>query len=406
MHKRLKAFTLIELLVVIAIVGILSGFIFVSMNSAINASKDAKREADVAAIAKAIMAYSSSSGIYPVDTSCDIVATGGCSTLPTNLQNYLTTLPRDPNGVAYYRYASPDNGATCTVTATLSDGSTYTYTCGGGFSKSSSPFVGWLHKKTITYSVLSQDYQIKLSIPSGAGGCEGNCMADFSDLRFASSNGTVLNYWIESTTSPAIVWVKALNGSTSFNMYYGKTGVTTTANGDNTFEFFDHFDGSVMNTLKWSNNGKTTPSVGGSRIYNGSSAIVYEALSLQGFSYNTREIIYGNYRTSGYDASVIGYSPRLLGQAVLNWQGNSTQNTGKSSGIDYRWEIIRNNSTNSILNINNAYALTDSYNASTSNQIDFYSSNGSTSGFSVDYIFIGKYQSSEPTPIIGGESSN
>jgi uncharacterized protein (TIGR02145 family)/prepilin-type N-terminal cleavage/methylation domain-containing protein len=134
MLRRRKAFTLIELLVVIAIVAILSGFIFVYMGSAVNTAKDAKREADVATIAKAIMAYSASSGTYPIDTSCDIVATGGCSTLPANIQNYLITLPRDPNGVAYYRYASPDNGATCTVTATLSNGNIYTYTCGGGFS--------------------------------------------------------------------------------------------------------------------------------------------------------------------------------------------------------------------------------------------------------------------------------
>ena len=57
MHKRFKAFTLIELLVVIAIMGILSGFIFVSMSSAINSANDAKRKESVNSLRKAILAY-------------------------------------------------------------------------------------------------------------------------------------------------------------------------------------------------------------------------------------------------------------------------------------------------------------------------------------------------------------
>ncbi|MFA5368649.1 MAG: prepilin-type N-terminal cleavage/methylation domain-containing protein, partial [Candidatus Paceibacterota bacterium] len=67
-----RAFTLIELLVVIAIVGILSGFIFVSMSGATNAAKDAKRKSDLAAIAKAVTMYSiQNSGSLPsTDTAC------------------------------------------------------------------------------------------------------------------------------------------------------------------------------------------------------------------------------------------------------------------------------------------------------------------------------------------------
>jgi prepilin-type N-terminal cleavage/methylation domain-containing protein len=61
-----RAFTLIELLIVIAIVGILSGFVIVSMNGAINSAKDARRKADLSTISKAILEYSAqNNNAYP-----------------------------------------------------------------------------------------------------------------------------------------------------------------------------------------------------------------------------------------------------------------------------------------------------------------------------------------------------
>jgi len=42
-----KAFTLIELLVVIAIIGILAGFIIVSMGGASDAANDSRRKTDI-----------------------------------------------------------------------------------------------------------------------------------------------------------------------------------------------------------------------------------------------------------------------------------------------------------------------------------------------------------------------
>jgi prepilin-type N-terminal cleavage/methylation domain-containing protein len=91
-----RAFTLIELLVVIAIVGILSGFIFVSMNSAITSAKDAKRKADMSSIEKALMTYGAQHGSYPIEaTECDI--NSNCNTLAAALvPAYLGVLPSDP----------------------------------------------------------------------------------------------------------------------------------------------------------------------------------------------------------------------------------------------------------------------------------------------------------------------
>lgn len=144
-----RAFTLIELLVVIAIIGILSGFIFVSMSTSINAGKDARRRADVSNISKSLLAYqaSNSSSINPSSVTsctsncaaCIISGTGvDCPVAVLDmLKNVLPNLPSDVDSTnTQYKYQS-NGGADCVITATLSSAQTYTYTCGSGFAQSS-----------------------------------------------------------------------------------------------------------------------------------------------------------------------------------------------------------------------------------------------------------------------------
>ncbi|MFA5009491.1 MAG: FISUMP domain-containing protein [Candidatus Paceibacterota bacterium] len=131
LKNKTKAFTLIELLVAIAIVGILSGFVIVSLNNATNAAKDAKRKSDIGAIQRSLMVYSVQNGdTYPsTDTyPCNIGST--CTNLATDLQPYLPNLPTDPNG-GYYTYTYADGSFT--IAATLSNGNTYSYTSSSGF---------------------------------------------------------------------------------------------------------------------------------------------------------------------------------------------------------------------------------------------------------------------------------
>src|SRR5574344_2010717 len=123
MHRNLKvypmkslqfnrAFTLIELLVVIAIVGVLTGFIFVSMNGAVNSAKDAKRKADLSTISRAILEYmAQNNNAYPytaTTTACNLCNNDSCSSPCTgfyaNIQPYLANIPIDPNGSTYYTY--------------------------------------------------------------------------------------------------------------------------------------------------------------------------------------------------------------------------------------------------------------------------------------------------------------
>src|SRR5574343_955876 len=102
-----KGFTLIELLVVIAIIGILSGMIIISMNVAINASKDAKRKSDIGTLQRSLMVYGvQNNNTYPSTDTYPCTIGGGttpCTNLATALLPYIASLPTDPNG-GYYTY--------------------------------------------------------------------------------------------------------------------------------------------------------------------------------------------------------------------------------------------------------------------------------------------------------------
>ena len=80
------------------------------------------------------------------------------------------------------------------------------------------------------------------------------------DLRFTKNDGTtLLSFWVEKVegTSPnrvAYCWVKIndnLDNNVDIYCYYGNSNATNVSNGDDTFIFFDDFNGSSLDTNKW-----------------------------------------------------------------------------------------------------------------------------------------------------------
>ena len=67
-----RGFTLIELLVVIAIIGLLASVVLVSLNSARQKSRDARRLADIKQMANAMEIYFSDCKSYPIGTNVDL----------------------------------------------------------------------------------------------------------------------------------------------------------------------------------------------------------------------------------------------------------------------------------------------------------------------------------------------
>ncbi len=116
-----KGFTLIEVSMVIAIIGLLSSIVLVSMNTAKEKARDAKRKSDLNQIRKALEVSVNNRGYYPGDGQCNDKST--CWNSANPIWRYLVTedkllsdLPVDPiNDATYYYYYEPNsfNQGTC-----------------------------------------------------------------------------------------------------------------------------------------------------------------------------------------------------------------------------------------------------------------------------------------------------
>jgi type II secretion system protein G len=92
--KTNKGFTLIELMVTIAIIGILSSIVMISVQSAKQQSKDAKRVSDINSIKLALNLFYNDKGYYPAN-----LTTSGAKFL---VPNYMSVIPKDPTGTDYF----------------------------------------------------------------------------------------------------------------------------------------------------------------------------------------------------------------------------------------------------------------------------------------------------------------
>lgn len=113
------------------------------------------------------------------------------------------------------------------------------------------PYPEWKYKALIqiTNPVSQTNYQHKLTLAWHPG-----MRSDFRDIRFAQLNGKKCDYWVESYTSrtSAIVWIKVPTaGQKWLNLFYGNGRAASESNGVNTFDFFDDFLGTSLDTTKW-----------------------------------------------------------------------------------------------------------------------------------------------------------
>jgi len=112
----------------------------------------------------------------------------------------------------------------------------------------------WQKRKTLTISNSGSgqtDYQVKISIPFTEG-----MKSNFADLRFTSSSGQNLDFWLQSKTdsTTATIWIKVNTldaGDNEIFMYYDNDNAVSTSNGENTFLFFDDFNNDTIDASKW-----------------------------------------------------------------------------------------------------------------------------------------------------------
>jgi len=136
-------------------------------------------------------------------------------------------------------------------------------------------FNTWNYRKKITLTGQTgagSNYQVLLKVgeSSGAAGedfdVEGNsedfpsAKNDSGDLRFTDSTKSVsLDFWVQEVTGVtpnrlASIWVEVtadLGSDVNIFCYYGKSGASNVSSGDDTFIFFDDFEGDSLDTNKW-----------------------------------------------------------------------------------------------------------------------------------------------------------
>lgn len=106
----------------------------------------------------------------------------------------------------------------------------------------------WTRKKALTIANFMPATQMRLTITY-----EANMKSDFSDIRFYDETAKIeLPYWIERKIdgASATVWLKT-GASNVIYLYYGNPSATNVSSGSRTFEFFDDFSGTAINTGKW-----------------------------------------------------------------------------------------------------------------------------------------------------------
>nr|MDO8110334.1 DUF2341 domain-containing protein [Candidatus Sigynarchaeota archaeon] len=201
----------------------------------------------------------------------------------------------------------------------------------------------WIYKRAITISPATPaaDYAVRIDLDSTFDFW--SCRSDGGDLRFLDQSNTSLPYWIEQWNRGinATIWVKVPTASTStITLYYGNYVAMPASNGSATFEFFDDFSGTALDTLKWETetDAKSTIAFSDGKVILHSSADSYDCRTLAIQGINDVDIDHGGYSTTvsngvfnmngDYKTRVTGYENNTPGNDRIN----STWST-----LEFRW---------------------------------------------------------------------
>jgi PKD repeat protein len=189
----------------------------------------------------------------------------------------------------------------------------------------------WIYKRShaITSGTELTDYQVKIRVYRTEGTSTGDtvylgskCLADYGDIRFVASDDTTeLSYWMETNAgSYADFWVKvpSIVSDSSIYIYYGNSSATTTSNGDTTFEFFDDFTGTSLDTSKWALSGSGSATVSSGILTLTTNVAGYTRLLNTSATYGNNIIMEARLQTNAAGNNTYRYQDISLSNAAFN----------------------------------------------------------------------------------------
>jgi hypothetical protein len=309
----------------------------------------------------------------------------------------------------------------------------------------------WQYQRDITISNIGgtlSDYQVLVSLTSG--NFPTNAQNSGADIRFTDASGAELSYWIENWdyySRTAKIWVKVTSiasGSTTIRMYYGNPSATSVSNGGGTFMLFDDFSGASVNSGLWTtevvnsaslsqSGGELTMTVGatqqGNRAHIKSNSNFAVPFRLR---FKAKLSGYGDHFTHSYDGTTDAtWSPPHVqaGQNFImyfldrggdpdsaynnaNGIGTSTYITTGTANVYSLFEILATTSEVKFV-VDDTLKATHTTNIPTIALPLYFrlvteggapwTPSGATQW--MDYVFLAKYASPEPTLTLGAEQT-
>jgi len=253
------------------------------------------------------------------------------------------------------------------------------------------PFLdGWSYRKLHTISGSSSlltDYQIRFKVWNTTGTDSGenvylgnNVQPDFRDIRFTTTDNTVLPYWVQETgANYAVVWVKVPSipvTGTQLYLYYGNPSATSQSNGDATFLFFEDFDGTTLNATRWGSSGSVSFSTGVVTLNRqGTDARLYTKNQIYTSKPTITEVKYqhpSRFRNRLYlTTSENGGAPTEYDYGIFNpsvyWNGFTGGNLNANTWYIVRWVDTDSDYTWSVLTGSDTVIFTRNHGSSIAN---------------------------------------
>ncbi len=158
------------------------------------------------------------------------------------------------------------------------------------------------------------DYQVKINLISPAFDFN-NAKADGSDIRLTASDGvTLIPYWIEEWDfdTQATIWVRVPSISTTGTtvyLYYNNPAANSISDANTVFDFYDGFDGTALNTNKWTvaNGNISQASVSGGLLTLTATSAFIRILATSSFGMNYMGETYARHPNQGIQDKIAEY---------------------------------------------------------------------------------------------------